>query len=103
MASNKKVNGHAIVIKEFKNSSQAQGCHILYVSEGASNQISTVLANTAQNPVLIVSDKPGLAKKGAVINFIEQDGKIKFELNQKMAEARGLKVSGSLTSLAILV
>lgn len=103
MASNKKVSGHNIVIKEYNNSSEVGSCHILYVAEGSSNQISAVLAKTSQKPVLIVSDKPGLAKKGAVINFIEQDGKIKFELNQQMAESRGLKVSGSLTSLAILV
>ena len=103
MAGTKKVNGNDIVVKQIKDASEAKGCKIVYVAESASSQIGHVLSSTVQNSVLIVSDKPGLAKKGSVINFVEEDGKIKFELNQKVAESRGLKVSGSLTSLAILV
>jgi hypothetical protein len=44
-----------------------------------------------------------MAGKGAAINFVEVDGKIKFELNEENAESRGLKIAGSLASLAILV
>jgi hypothetical protein len=103
MAKSKTVNGNSIIVRNYKNASEVKDCQILYVSEEASSEINNVLARTSKRPVLIVSDKPGLAQKGSVINFVEQGGKIKFELNQKMAESRGLKVSGSLTSLAILV
>ena len=61
------------------------------------------LSRTKSKPVLVVTDNPGMAKKGASINFVEVEGKIKFELNQKNAEASGLKVAGALASLAILV
>ena len=66
-------------------------------------KIDQIISQTNSKPVLIVTDKPGLAKKGAAINFVELDGKIKFELNQQNAESRGLKVAGALTSLAIVV
>jgi hypothetical protein len=103
MSADRKVNGTKIVIREFNSPSEVKDCHILYVSESASSKLNDVISNTGNNPILIVTDNPGMAKKGAVINFVERDGKIKFELNQKFAEARGLKVSGSLVSLAILV
>jgi len=103
MAVNKKVNGSKIVIKQFNSVFDIKGCHILYVSASESGKMSQVISNTIDQPILIVSDKPGLAQKGSVINFVEREGKIKFELNQKYAESRGLKVSGSLVSLAILV
>jgi hypothetical protein len=51
----------------------------------------------------VVTDKPGMSGKGAAINFVELDGKIKFEINQQVTEAHGLKVSSSLTNLAIIV
>jgi len=102
-AGNKKVNGKPIAVKHFKNPAEVAGCHILYVANSSSHQISKVLDSTTDESVLIVSDKPGFAKKGAAINFIEKQGKIKFELNQEVAESRGLKISGSLASLAILV
>ena len=102
-SANKKINGADIVVRQLNSPTDIQDCHILYVSQNESNKISQVTSSTGKNPVLIVTDKPGMAQKGAVINFIEQDGKIRFELNQSDAESRGLKVSGSLISLAVLV
>ena len=103
MAASKKVNGMPIEVKHFSSVSEIADCHILYVSASESGKIEKVIDATKDKPVLLVTDKPGLAKKGAAINFVEQEGKIKFELNQQNVEARGLKVAGSLTSLAIMV
>lgn len=103
MAAKRIVNGSNIVVQQFKSASEITDCHILYVSEKESGNMQQILNVTANKSVLIVSDKPGLASKGAVINFIEKDGKIKFELNQANADQRRLKISGSLTSLAVLV
>lgn len=103
MAANKKVNGNPIKIVEFKSAEGVQACHILYVTANESNKIDQISDNTSGAPVLIVTDKPGLAHKGSIINFIEIDGKIKFELNERNAEAHNLKVSSSLVTLAIVV
>jgi hypothetical protein len=75
----------------------------MIVSDKDCDNIDAIAAHTNGKPVLIITDKPGMGGKGAVINFVEQEGKIKFELNQSQAEKRGLKVSGSLTQLAILI
>lgn len=103
MAENKNVNGARIIVKQYNSVHELSDCHILYVSDKEASNIDEVISSTSGKSILIVTDKPGFAKKGAVINFIEQDGKIKLELNQQYAESRGLKVSGSLVSLAILV
>lgn len=103
MAATKQVNGMAIEVKQCNSVADIKGCHILYLSASESGKIDQVVSQTQSQSVLIVTDKPGLAKQGAAINFVEVDGKIKFELNQSNAESHGLKVSGSLTSLAIMV
>ncbi len=103
MAASKKVNGMPIEIKFFNSSSEIKDCHILYVAQSESNKMDEINAITQEQSILVVTDKPGLAEKGADINFIEVDGKIKFELNQHHVEARGMKVAGSLASLAIMV
>ena len=103
MATSKKVNGMSIEIRHFNSASEVDDCHILYVAANESKKFDQVLTQTNSKPVLLVTDNPGLANKGATINFVEVEGKIKFELNQKNAEERGLKVAGSLASLAILV
>jgi len=103
MSISKKVRGSTIVVKEFNSTDDIKGCHILFVAESESGKMSQVVSKTTGQSILIVTDKPGLAKEGAAINFIMKDGKIKFELNQQDAESRGLKISSSLVSLAILV
>ena len=103
MAASKKVNGMSIEVRQFSSAADVSDCHILYVSASESAKFDQVLSNTKSKPVLVVTDNPGMAKKGASINFVEVEGKIKFELNQKNAEASGLKVAGALASLAILV
>ena len=52
---------------------------------------------------LVITDKNGLGEKGSAINFKTVDNKLKFELNQKAIEASNLKVSGALSSMAILI
>ena len=52
---------------------------------------------------VIVTEKEGLAKKGSFINFISQEGKIRFEVNKAKFTASNVKISGQLLSLAIRV
>lgn len=105
MANSKKktATGKNIEIKKFSSTSDINDCNILFVSQNVAGDLGQIDSNTASEPVLIITDSPGLATQGAVINFIEKDGKIKFELNESKASDRGLIVSGSLTSLAIII
>jgi len=99
----KQTQGMNLVIKNFKSVNEISKCHILFVSDNKTGNISEIVANPLLDSTLIITDSPGLANKGATINFVEQDGRIKFELNRANAEQRNLKVSGSLLNLAILV
>jgi hypothetical protein len=104
MASAKKeANGMKLEIRTYQNSTDIDKCHILFVSDNHCNKLDEISSSISDEPILIVTDKPGMAQKGAAINFVEKDGKIKFELNQQKTTSKGLKVSSSLTSLAILI
>ena len=52
---------------------------------------------------LIITDRAGLATKGAGINFVIQENKQKIELNKSNIEKYKLKVASSLVELAIQV
>lgn len=104
MASLKKqINGKPITVKNFRVPQEVHECQILILSEKYCQRIEEVKQQLGDQSVLIISDYDGMARKGAVINFVEVNGKIRFELNQQAAQSRNLKVSGSLINLAILV
>jgi hypothetical protein len=105
MAESKKKtsSGANLEVIKYNSISDIGECNILFVSENMINKLQEIDGVTSGKPILIVTDSPGMANKGSVINFIEKDGKIKFELNEASANIRNLVVSGSLTSLAILI
>ena len=103
VATTKKVNTRTIVIKKMAASADFSACQMVFVSEGQSSSVAGIAAKISGKPILLVSENPGAAKKGAGINFVIIDDKMKFELNKAAVEKQGLKVSGDLTKLAIVV
>jgi hypothetical protein len=99
----KKFGYQQIVIKEFKNLNEVTDCQILFVSKliNYSAKNSEIIKQKLNNKnSLIITNSEGATKKGAMINFIVRDGKLKFEVSPANSEQFGLKFSSSLTSLS---
>ena len=91
------------VIKKLTSGSEAASCHVVYIGKSKSRELDEVVASTAGKSVLTITDGNGLAQKGSCINFKVVDGRLKFELNQESVATSNLKVSGQLSSMAILI
>ena len=99
----KETQGMPIVVESYTSTSQIQSPHIIFIDQENSDKLNMVINQVKNKPVLIVTEKPGLAEKGSTINFVETEGKMRFELNLEKAKSSGLMISSSLTSLAILI
>lgn len=98
----KKFGYQNIVVKEFKKIEDVTDCQILYVS-GTNSYLknSATLASKLQNKnSLIITESEGAIDKGAMINFVIVDNKLKFELSEQNAKSFGLGFSNSLTAMA---
>jgi hypothetical protein len=91
------------VIKKFNNADEVTDCHVVFIDKSKSGVFEDVNNKMKGKGTLIITDKNGLGEKGSGINFKTVDNKLKFELNQKAIEASNLKVSGALSSMAILI
>src|SRR5687768_3688541 len=91
------------VIKKFNNSSEVTDCHVVFIDKSKSGEFEEINSKVKGKGTLIITDKNGLGERGSGINFKTIDNKLKFELNQKALEASNLKVSGALSSMAILI
>ena len=103
LSKSKKVGNQPIVINKFNNVSEISKCNILFVPKNKSDEINNIINKLKGQNTLIITEKEGMAKKGAGINFIIADNKQKFELNEANILKSNLKVSTSLLNLAILV
>lgn len=77
--------------------------HIIYILNDASDVLKEVSSKFKGKGALIITEKNGLARAGAAINFVAVDNKQKFEYNKTNALAAGLKTSDELKTLAIAV
>lgn len=100
MAATKNVSGKPIVIKVFNSSAEIADCHMLFLPESKSGELSALRTKLATKPTLIISEKDGLGKEGSDINFIVNNGRWNFEINQAATDLHKLKVSGELTKFA---
>ncbi len=91
------------IIKKFASAAEVTDCHVIYIDKSKSSEFEAINAKVKGKGTLIVTDKNGLGQKGSCINFKTIDDKLRFELNQQAVEASNLKVSGALSSMAILI
>jgi hypothetical protein len=91
------------VIKKFASASEVTDCQLVYIDKSKSSEFEAIETKLKGKNTLVVTNKSGLGAKGSCINFKTVDDKLKFELNKSAMEAANLKVSGSLTAMAILI
>lgn len=91
------------VIKKFNSAADITDCHVVFLDKSKSGEFDEINNRVKGKGTLVITDKNGLGARGSGINFKTVDNKLKFELNQKAIETSNLKVSGALSSMAILI
>lgn len=99
----KSVNGHRIEVIHPSGVPQARGCQIIFVSSSEKRQALEILRGLRGASVLTVGDTAGFAGMGGIINFVLDDGRVRFEINVKAAERAHLKISARLLTVAKLI
>jgi hypothetical protein len=103
MASTKTVGSQKLVVKTFNSASKVSDCHIVFLPVNESDQFQALVDATSGKTTLVITEKEGLGTEGSGINFVQVDGRWKFELNEAAINAHNLQVSGELKRLAILI
>ena len=100
IASVKKVGSKRIKIIQAEKQSDLLKCDLLYVPAEQINCLTKFKQDFPENNTLIITNSASGLESGAMINFIDKEGKIGFEINQKLMQEKGLKVSSRLLKIA---
>jgi YfiR/HmsC-like len=99
----KMVKGRRLVTKHLDSVREAQQCQIIFVSSSEKQRLQEIFESLRSARVLTVGETQGFADGGGIINFIEENNKIRFEINAEAARRTGLNISSELLKLARLV
>jgi len=94
------VGGHKLIVTRTESLARPAGCQVLYISRSEREHLPQILAAVKDSPVLTVADTDGAAERGAIINFVLEGSKVRFEINTDSADRAKLKISSKLLQLA---
>ena len=107
---NKQVKGKKVVIKRFKGFEELKKsaeqieairkCYLLFVCRSQKKQLRKIINLVKDHNVLTVGDMKGFLKSGGIINFMMEDKKVRFEINNTAAKQAKLTIRSKLLRLA---
>jgi hypothetical protein len=99
IAEGRVVDGHPIAVRHVASAPSAADVHVLYIASQRPARLRAALEAVA-GPVLVVTEQPGALQAGSVINFSREQGHVRFSASLTSAQARHLKLSSRLLSVA---
>jgi hypothetical protein len=97
------VHGRAAKVRRLRDTDDLDGIHILYVGPGAFRSSRPLRQRVIDKPILLVTDHRDGFEGGGVINFIEVNRNLRFEISLDAAERSGLKIDSALLAVAARV
>jgi hypothetical protein len=79
---------------------EPDGCDVLFIPDGVA--AAPLLRQARTRPILTVGESEEFLREGGVINFVMQDGKVRFEISQDAAARAQLRISSRLLRLAVV-
>ena len=97
------VNGRRAEVRRITQSHELEGVHILYVGARVFARTRALRASAIERPILLVTENRDGLNGGGVINFIEVNRNLRFEISLNAADRSGLKINAALLSVAARV
>ena len=94
---------HPIAVRYLRTVTRDAGCDILYVGSPDAKFVETALGAVSGTGVLTITDASRLAHGGGIVEFVVQDNRVRFNIDEQAASQNGITISAHLLSLALSV
>jgi hypothetical protein len=99
--SGQRIDGRPVTVRRLAHVDATSGCHILYLGASRGQTADEAVRAVRGSPILTVGDQ-GRAR-GAIIQFVVKDNRVRFEIDAEAAAANHVTISSKLLSLATSV
>ncbi len=99
----KQVNGRRMEVSLLDMSADTRECGLLFIAAPAEKHLERIAAISRGSGTLTMGDTEGFARRGAIVNFFAESGRVRFEINLEASRHTGLKISSQLLKLARIV
>jgi hypothetical protein len=96
----KKVGGRNLSVRRTNTAEGLSNCQIVFITQQVIGNLPRVLESLNGKPVLTISDTPGSARQGVILNMNLEQNNILFNANLSAARTNKLILSSKLLRLA---
>ena len=98
-----RVEQRSMVVERYRTVSEVQNCNILYIGRTAIGDLPQILTALKGRSVLTVSDADGADQSGVMIRLVNQNNRIRLQIDVAAAKAGSLTISSKLLRPAEIV
>jgi YfiR/HmsC-like len=99
VAATKDVNGKKMNVVQTDDVGKVADAQIIFLSDGKSSSLADLIKKFEGKPVMIISEREGLFKRGAGLSFIvSEDSKLRIDINKTDLEKRQIRLSQNIIS-----
>lgn len=98
-----RVDGRPIQVRYLKVVAENSGCDILYVAGPGTQSVADALNAVNGSAVLTVTDAASDDHAVGIIEFVVQNNRVRFNIDEQAAARNGISISPHLISLALSV
>lgn len=88
--------GRPVIVRRLKPGDSPAGAHLVMVGRGESERIGAL----ARQGAFVVGEADGALDRGAAINFLLEEGRVRFEVSLPAAERSRVRVSSRMLAVA---
>jgi hypothetical protein len=103
LVANERMDGKPIHDRSIVNTTEEEGCSIIYVAESEEAHLAKTVATFDRRGELLVSGLPHFLDNGGTIQFVIERHRVRFEVNLDSASKDGLILSSELLKVAVSV
>jgi hypothetical protein len=103
IAAGRRVHGRAVRVQEISFVRELEDAQILFIGDAADRGSASIMDALADRPILIVTQSEDGLGAGAMINFLQQERQVRFEISLPTVRRAGLSISSRLLAVALKV
>lgn len=97
------INGRVARVQEITGNRDLGNAQIVYIAAGHADLVRTLVPQSSDASILVVTDEDGGLSAGSTLNFLTIDRNVRFEVSLSAAERWRLRISSDLLGVAIRV
>ncbi|MDB6126669.1 MAG: YfiR family protein [Verrucomicrobia bacterium] len=98
-----KLGNRSIIIRRYQDVGSIGECHVLFISRSESSRLDGIVAVLKRRSILTISDAETFTRRGGMVRFAMDSGKIRLRINLEAAKACGLTISSKIVRPSTIV